>query len=138
MVSSEPPAILTATALLAYLTRKPPPMLRMPLSEVDLPLHQLVSLPANASVLDAMQVMSLSGLNALGVVTGDPDRDGELGNLIGVVTTTDCAKVVVPSEGKQALEMTLDELCKNVLAEHQGRDRGEERVPGKPKHYSLC
>lgn len=128
--------ILTATALLAYLTRKPPPMFRFPLSEVDLPLHQLVSLPQTASVLDAMQVMSLNGLNALGVVTGDPDRDeGELGSLIGVVTTTDCAKLVVPSEGKHALEMSLSDMCKNVLSDHEGGDRGEERVPSKlPTH----
>lgn len=106
-------------------------MFNLPLSEVDLPLHQLVSLPQTGTVLDAMQVMSLSGLSALGVVTGDPDRDGELSSLIGVVTTTDCAKLVVPSEGKHALEMGLSEMCKNVLSDHEGgEDRGEDRVPG--------
>lgn len=131
VISGETPHILTASVLLAHLTRKPPPLFRMPLSEVDLPLHQLVSLPQTATVLDAMQVMSLDGLSALGVTTGDPDREGELSSLVGVVTTNDCAKVVVPSEGKLALEMGLADMCKGVLSEYPGGDLGEERVPGK-------
>jgi CBS domain-containing protein len=131
VISGETPQILTSTALLAHLTRKPPPIFRMPLSEVDLPLHQLVSLPQTATVLDAMQVLSLNGLSALGVTTGDPDREGELSSLVGVVTTSDCARVVVPSEGKLALEMSLADMCKGVLSEYPGGDLGEERVPGK-------
>lgn len=96
-----------------------------------MPLHPLVSLPATSSVLDAMQVMSLNGLSALGVVTGNGERDGELCALSGVVTAADCARLVVPSEGKQALGMGLGDMCKNVLMGHpEGRDRGEERVPG--------
>ncbi|BEJ18202.1 hypothetical protein CspHIS471_0704790 [Cutaneotrichosporon sp. HIS471] len=129
VITGETPQILTALALLAHLTRKPPPIFRMPLGEVDLPLHQLVSLPQTATVLDAMQVMSLNGLGAIGVTNGEPDREGELDSLVGVVTATDCAKAVVPSEGKQALEMGLSDMCKGVLSKYPGGDLGEERVP---------
>lgn len=128
VITSDPPRVLEASALLAYLTRKPPPLFRLCFSEVDLPLHPLVSLPSSASILDAMQVMSLNGLSALGVVTGNPE--GELSSLIGVVTVADCSKLVVPSEGKQVLGMGLGDMCKNVLVDHHGRERGEERVPG--------
>lgn len=77
-----------------------------------------------------MQVMSLNGLSAIGVVAEDSDREGELGSLVGVVTVTDCSKIVVPSEGKQALSVSLGDMCKNVQVDHDGRERGEERAPG--------
>lgn len=130
----DPPTILSDAALLAHLSRKPPPLFRRQLSDVDLPLHQLISLPHTATVLDAMQVMSINGLSAIGVVIADPksdpERESELGALIGVVTVTDCSKIVVPSEGKQALAVSLGEMCKNVQKDHKGMERGEERVPG--------
>ncbi|KAL1409685.1 hypothetical protein Q8F55_003681 [Vanrija albida] len=129
VITSNPPTILGSSALLEYLTKQPPPLLRLPLSEVDLPLHPLVSLPTTASVLDAMQVMSLNGMSALGVIGNDSDRDPELSSLVGIVTVSDCSKLVVPSEGKHALGMSLGDMCKNVLADHHGRERGEERVP---------
>lgn len=130
-MSSNPPRILSDALLLAYLVRRPPTLFRKALQEINVPLHPLVSLPASSSVLDAMQVMSLNGLSALGVVTGTGEREGELCALTGVVTTADCARLVVPSEGKQALGMGLGDMCKNVLVGHpEGRDRGEERVPG--------
>lgn len=139
VVSSDPPRLLEASALLAHLTRLPPPMFRLCLSEVDVPLHRFVSLPINASVLDAMQVMSLNGLGAIGVVTGDSERDGELSSLVGVVTVADCSKVVVPSEGKQALGMGLGDMCKKVLSGHHGgRERGEERVPGMSQRVNTA
>ncbi|TXT06072.1 hypothetical protein VHUM_03545 [Vanrija humicola] len=129
VITSDPPTILGSSGLLEYLTRQPPSLLRLSLSEVDLPLHPLVSLPATASVLDAMQVMSLNGMGALGVIGSDSDRDPELSSLVGIVTVSDCSKLVVPSEGKHALGMALGDMCKNVLADHHGLERGEERVP---------
>jgi len=132
IIKTQPPRILEAATLLTHLTKLPPPLFRLCLSEIDLPLHRFVSLSMNASVLDAMQIMSLNGLSALGVVTGEPEREGEQSSLVGVVTVTDCSKLVVPSEGKQALGMGLGDMCKNVMAaQDSGRERGEERVPGK-------
>jgi glycine/D-amino acid oxidase-like deaminating enzyme len=88
--------------------------------------------------MDAMQVMSLNGLGALGVVTGETEWEGEPSSLVAVVTANDCSKLVVPSEGKQALGMGLGDMCKNVMAEqHGGRERGEERVPGEFKAKSI-
>lgn len=126
--------MLEASALLAHLTRLRPPLFQLCLADIDFPLHRLVSLPVNASVMDAMQVMSLNGLGALGVVTGETEWEGEPSALVGVVTVNDCSKLVVPSEGKQALGMGLGDMCKNVLAAQDGGvERGEERVPGKSK-----
>lgn len=106
-----------------------------------------VSLPGSASVLDAMQVMSLQGLGALGVtrtrdgsnsssgssVTSSPDPfDVILGNseLLSVVTCRDCASLVVPSEGKRVLGMMLEDMVKGLqVSEIAGQARGEERFP---------
>ncbi|ORY23044.1 hypothetical protein BCR39DRAFT_365497 [Naematelia encephala] len=70
------PRVLDDACLLGYLSALQPDQipntLNLTLSEVSfgLPLHPLVSLPSTASVLDAMQVMSLEGLSALGVLSG--------------------------------------------------------------------
>lgn len=104
-----------------------------------------ISLSGSASVLDAMQVMSIQGLGALGVlrarngsdssgssVTSSPDPfDLVLSQeLLSVVTCRDCASLVVPSEGKKVLGMTLEDLVKGLqVSELAGQARGEERFP---------
>lgn len=71
---------------------------------------------------------------------------GQRAELAGVITVEDCARLVVPSEGKQALGMGLEQAIKSMhLAEHAGQERGEERVLGRftcltirPGRISLC
>lgn len=74
LVQTNPPSILSASAVLEHLaTSQSPPAYfhRTFLSpSLDLPLHPLVSLSGSSSVLDAMQVMSLNGISALGVLSG--------------------------------------------------------------------
>lgn len=188
--SPQPPRILTDLALLEHLVSLPaaaqPTILTLPVSSpaITFPLHPLVSLPGTASVLDAMQVMSLNGLSALGVLSGSGsarsrressgssasstgsfvarrDSTSHLpvtsspmlmplspsveapsplessdsapggGGLFSIVTAQDCARLVVPSEGKQVLGMGLEQMVKGMqYVEEAGRERGEERVPG--------
>lgn len=184
---------------------------------LNLPFHPLVSLSGSASVLDAMQVMSINGLSALGVLShgsssspfhhrrggsassgssgsastsinisigknqnqsqgsanvksrgsgsfGSHHRSGSqifssspsllatspgmelpspfdgLGGpeLVNIITVETCARLVVPSEGKQALGMGLDQATKVMqVIEHAGQTRGEERVPGESLASSL-
>jgi hypothetical protein len=60
---------------------------------------------------------------------GSAAKDGDL---VSVATVKDCARVVVPSEGKQALGMGLEQMVKVLqYGEEAGAERGEERVPGK-------
>lgn len=49
-----------------------PTIFKLPVTSTSaaFPLHPLISLPGTASVLDAMQVMSINGLSALGVLSG--------------------------------------------------------------------
>ncbi|KAK4686626.1 hypothetical protein P7C73_g3496, partial [Tremellales sp. Uapishka_1] len=56
--------------------------------------------------------------------------DGGYGELVSVVTVKDCARIVVPSEGKQVLGMGLERMGKGMqVIEDGGRERGEERIP---------
>lgn len=69
----ERPRVLDDTMILEHLvTSTTPVMLNLAVSasELHLPLHPLISLPGTATVLDAMQVMSVHGLAALGVLSG--------------------------------------------------------------------
>ncbi|WVQ70046.1 uncharacterized protein L199_008270 [Kwoniella botswanensis] len=90
-----------------------------------------------------MQVMCQYGLRVLGVLdetrrtalTNDsspllaPADEGE-GGLVSVVRVKDCARIVIPSEGKQALTLSLADLIKLVESEEAaGKERGEERMP---------
>lgn len=53
-------------------------------------------------------------------------------DLVNVITAETCARLVVPSEGKQALGMGLEQATKAMqVIEHAGQARGEERVPGR-------
>jgi len=53
------------------------------------------------------------------------------GELINVITAEGCARLVVPSQGKEALGMGLAEAAKMLQqVEYAGQERGEERVPG--------
>lgn len=147
-----PPLVLTETSLLQYLlTRHALSDFNLPVSHpsLGLSLSPVVSLPGSATVLDAMQVMSVQGLGALGViidrnsrstsnssssssVTSSPDPFETIGlnDLLSVVTARDCTSVVVPSEGKQALGMGLELMVKGLqIQEPAGQARGEERFP---------
>ena len=70
------PQILTDASLLEYLISLPSNLVPHSFSlavtspSLNLPLHPFLSLSGNASVLDAMQVMSTLGLSALGVLSG--------------------------------------------------------------------
>ncbi|EIW69478.1 hypothetical protein TREMEDRAFT_62339 [Tremella mesenterica DSM 1558] len=73
VMDKETPWILDDTMILKYLTSsQTPSILNLPVSSssLHLALQPLISLPGTASVLDAMQVMSLNGLAALGVLSG--------------------------------------------------------------------
>jgi CBS domain-containing protein len=205
--------ILTASNVLEHLVASHPPEFfdQTFLSpSLDLPLHPLVSLTGSDSVLDAMQVMSLNNLSALGVIdqsttsvtygqsqghrrgssssgsstsfTGIrkearsgsssfykspsssqvftispqilPSPGAELpspfdgngsgsgsgnGELMNVITAEGCARLVVPSQGKEALGMGLGEAAKMLQqVEYAGQERGEERVPGEPSFFQSC
>lgn len=195
--------IVTASNVLEHLVASNPPEYfnQTFLSpSLDLPLHPLVSLTSGDSVLDAMQVMSLNNLSALGVIDQSitsithgqtqghrrsssssgssanypgtrketrsgsssfykspsssqvftvspqilPSPGAELpspfdgsgsgsgnGELINIITAEGCARLVVPSQGKEALGMGLAEAAKMLQqVEYAGQERGEERVPG--------
>jgi hypothetical protein len=67
-------------------------------------------------------------------LSASPDPEGELndpgqGELVHVVTVRDCARLVVPSEGKKALGMGLEEMGRMVQRDGDWYERGEERVP---------
>ncbi|KAL7424002.1 hypothetical protein Q5752_001587 [Cryptotrichosporon argae] len=179
-ILTSPPTVLTSSALLTHLLALPPArtpaLLSRSISASSIPLHPLISLPGTASVLDAMQVMSLSGLNAVGVLSGpggsrhrrgssasrsSTGSSGSAGlaagatardylsatgtagapvtevldlppqnDLVGIVTVHDCARLVVPSEGRQVLGMGLERMCKAIqVVDEPGRERGEERIP---------
>ncbi|WWC61098.1 uncharacterized protein I303_103676 [Kwoniella dejecticola CBS 10117] len=90
-----------------------------------------------------MQAMNRHGLRVLGVLAEAKQRssgsdnspimspvDEDDNTLISVVRGKDCARLVVPSEGKQALALSLAELIKIVEGdEPAGMQRGEERMP---------
>jgi len=58
--------------------------------------------------------------------------------LVGVITAEECARLVVPSEGKQVLGMGLEEAVKGLqVAEHGGQERGEEKVLGMSSFSTL-
>jgi CBS domain-containing protein len=181
----EPPTILTASNVLEHLIMAPPQFFNQTFlsSSLDIPLNPLISLYAQGSVLDAMQVMSLNNLSALGVLGESatrhrrtsssssssrhvrvgssssfkpPSRSGsqvfnispsilpvspglELpspfdsggGELMSIITAEGCGRLVVPSQGREALGMGLGEATKSLqIIEHAGQARGEERVPG--------
>ena len=71
---SRTPSVLTDVMLLEYLLELPahriPSVFHLPVSSriLDLSLPPFISLPGSASVLDAMQVMDLHGLGAIGVL----------------------------------------------------------------------
>ena len=144
--------ILTETALLQFLVSQHNiPDLSLPIvhPSLGLALSAVVSLHGGASVLDAMQVMSLQGLGALGVTSGhnrsgsnssgssasinsSPDPFDSIGinELCSVITARDCTALVVPSEGKQVLGKSLAQIVKGLqVQESAGRIRGEERFP---------
>jgi hypothetical protein len=53
------------------------------------------------------------------------------GELINVITAEMCGRLVVPSQGREALGMGLGEATKRLqVIECAGQERGEERVPG--------
>ena len=213
LVLSSPPRVLSASGVLEHLATLPSPPIyfsRTFLSPtLHLPFHPLVSLSGTSSVLDAMQVMSLNGLSALGVLSqgsgssyrhrrGGSASSGSSGSastslsnpaqtgsntttrgsgsfsshhrsgsqvfthspsllatspsielpspfdglggpeLVNIITVETCARLVVPSEGKQALGMGLEQATKVMqVIEHAGQTRGEERVPGQSCPHHL-
>lgn len=74
--STTPPRVLTDLAVIEHLVSldgsSQPIIFKLPItsSAASFPLHPLISLSGTASVLDAMQVMSMNGLSALGVLSG--------------------------------------------------------------------
>jgi hypothetical protein len=53
------------------------------------------------------------------------------GELINIITAEGCGRLVVPSQGREALGMGLGEATKKLqVIEYAGQERGEERVPG--------
>ncbi|WVQ98756.1 hypothetical protein IAU59_005887 [Kwoniella sp. CBS 9459] len=152
--------VLSHTTLLRYLLSLPGNCVpaafqgKLESRELGLSLHPLISLEATATVLDAMQTMSIHGLRALGVMdcqigyrrdstpgsdssssysasprlmASDDESDG---NLVSIVRDQDCALLVVPSVGKEALAMSLADMTRMVeQTEEAGNQRGEERVP---------
>jgi hypothetical protein len=191
VLSTTPPQILTASNVLEHLVLKPPQFFSQTFlsPNLDIPLNPLISLYSQGSVLDAMQVMSLNNLSALGVLGESsirhrrssssssssrhvrvgssssykqPSRSGsqifsspligpityspgaELpspfdsggiggggGELMNIITAEGCGRLVVPSQGREALGMGLGEATKSLqVIECAGQERGEERVPG--------
>lgn len=195
--ASGPPRVLNDLTILEHLLALPagkqPELLSKSAADPSLgmAMHPLISLPGTASILDAMQVLSLNGLSAIGVLSGPGSVRGRSGSsgssgssngsfsrsgtsdrlssfvsaggiagsprimavspsaeivspldsavgvgagrgeLIGVVTVQDCARLVVPSEGRQALGMGLEAFVKTKQSvEQAGTERGEERVRG--------
>nr|XP_019001984.1 uncharacterized protein I203_05120 [Kwoniella mangroviensis CBS 8507]OCF65445.1 hypothetical protein I203_05120 [Kwoniella mangroviensis CBS 8507] len=139
--------VISHETVLRYLLGldKPPSILEAPIGsrQLRLNLHPLISIPTSSSVLGAMQVMCQHGLRVLGVLdetrrtalTNEsspllaPADEGK-GGLISIVRVMDCARIVVPSEGKQALTLSLADLIKLVESEEAaGKERGEERMP---------
>jgi hypothetical protein len=50
---------------------------------------------------------------------------------MSIITAEGCGRLVVPSQGREALGMGLGEATKSLqIIEHAGQARGEERVPG--------
>ncbi|WVF72179.1 hypothetical protein IAT40_006991 [Kwoniella sp. CBS 6097] len=153
--------VISQTTLLRYLLSLPGDTVpaafhsKLDSKRLGLPLHPLISLDSSASVFDAMQTMSLCGVHALGVLANGigfrretatldgessynaspvlmaNDDDSESG-LVNIVRAQDCAALVVPSIGREALAMSLADMTKVVeQREEAGSQRGEERVPVK-------
>jgi hypothetical protein len=50
---------------------------------------------------------------------------------MSIITAEGCGRLVVPSQGREALGMGLGEATKSLqVIEHAGQARGEEKVPG--------
>nr|XP_019042260.1 hypothetical protein I302_08861 [Kwoniella bestiolae CBS 10118]OCF21190.1 hypothetical protein I302_08861 [Kwoniella bestiolae CBS 10118] len=146
-VAIEGDRVLSHESVLRHLLglERPPSLLEARINSklLRLNLHPLISVPTSSSVLDAMQIMRRHGLRVLGILgearrtaSGDDSSpllipaDESKGVLVSVVRAKDCAKIVVPSEGKRALTMSLTDLVKLVESEETaGRERGEERMP---------
>ena len=134
--------VLTETLLLQHIIAQHNlPDMSLPISHpaLGLALSAVVCLYGAASVLDAMQVMSLRGLGALGVTTrhrsgssssnSSNSSDSE-SDLCSVITARDCTSLVVPSEGKEVLGESLAHIVKTLQqGETAGQARGEERFP---------
>lgn len=69
--------------------------------------HSVISCSADDCVLDAMRIMSEQGVSSVAVV--DP-----LGMLLSAVSVTDIGRLVVPSQSKRILDMTLSHFVRVI------------------------
>nr|XP_019013562.1 uncharacterized protein I206_01632 [Kwoniella pini CBS 10737]OCF52343.1 hypothetical protein I206_01632 [Kwoniella pini CBS 10737] len=146
-IAVEDGGVLSHDTVLRYLLELgiPPSILEARINSklLNLTLHSLISISSSATIVEAMQAMNRYGLRVLGVLAEVKDQtlgsdtspvlspvDEEESSLVSVVRGRDCARMVVPSEGKQALTMSLAELIKLVEEDEiAGKERGEERMP---------
>ncbi|KAF8680812.1 hypothetical protein AX14_004472 [Amanita brunnescens Koide BX004] len=97
-----------------------------PLNSFALPslnLHSaVVSATSNASVLDAMRLMSEDGVSSVAVL------DDDTGRLLSAVSVTDIGRVVVPSGSNQILSMPLNRFVAMIKAPDGSTD-GVDKYP---------
>ncbi|KAF8637836.1 hypothetical protein AX17_002465 [Amanita inopinata Kibby_2008] len=84
---------------------------------------------SNATVLDAMRLMSEEGVSSIAVL------DEETGNLLSAVSVSDIGRVVVPSESKHILSAPLHRFV-SLIKDPDGSTDGVDRYPGE-QHLFL-
>jgi len=96
------------------------PLLTKNLRELDLGSSPVISVPADALVLDALSIMSKNGVSSLAVVN-------QMGMLLGNISMTDVKHVM-----KSFRHLLLWKTCfqfVGIVRSKQGMDDGQDRYP---------
>jgi len=98
------------------------PLLSMPLEALQITTNDVMFIPSDTILLEAMKIMSADGLSSLPIV------DAISGRLISVVSVNDIGKIVVPAQDKAILTLSLAEFVKRIKGP-AGVESGEDRFP---------
>jgi len=98
------------------------PLLSTPLEALQITTRDVIFMPSDTILLEAMKAMSEDGLSSLPVV------DSVTGRLISVVSVNDIGKIVVPAQDKAILTLPLSEFVKHIKGP-TGVESGEDRFP---------
>ncbi|KAF8306031.1 hypothetical protein DL93DRAFT_2172286 [Clavulina sp. PMI_390] len=93
-----------------------------PLDQLDIGISKhVVSLPSEASVLDAMKLMHEHGVSSIAVIDAE-------GLLLSAVSVTDIGRLVATSTDRSVLSLPLSQFI-SLIKRPQGEQDGEDRYP---------
>jgi len=97
-------------------------VLALPLNQLDIGINKrVISLPSEASVLDAMKLMHEQGVGSIAVIDTE-------GSLLSAVSATDIGRLVATSPDRSVLSVSLSHFI-SLIKLPQGSTDGEDRYP---------